>query len=263
VCVLLSRVLLFATPWTVACQAPLSMEFSRQEYWSGLPFPSPGDLPDLEIKLRFLLHCRQILYHLSHLESPRGAFKPWCLGLTPMNDLTGFKCNLDRRVKKKKTSQVIPIPMSSGCCAMVTASCQPLLWGLYPGKSICAPVHRLLQLCTTSSNLETLSFLENKNMATIITCFKFLYTWHVNTIIYIFVSHFLLLSLSSSTQNQPFLGLHQQTPLSPIHISSRTCLFEYLGATAHSEHFVLCHGIFKTWLLSQGLIFICWVYYAM
>ena len=42
----LSRALLFATPWTVACQAPLSMGFSRQEYWSGLPFPSPGDLPD-------------------------------------------------------------------------------------------------------------------------------------------------------------------------------------------------------------------------
>ena len=42
----LSRVLLFAIPWTVACQAPLSMRFSRQEYWSGLPFPSPGDLPD-------------------------------------------------------------------------------------------------------------------------------------------------------------------------------------------------------------------------
>ena len=33
-------------PWTVACQAPLSMGFSRYEYWSGLPFPSPGDLPD-------------------------------------------------------------------------------------------------------------------------------------------------------------------------------------------------------------------------
>ena len=43
---LLSRVWLFVTPWTVAYQAPLSMEFSRQEYWSGLPFPSPGDLPD-------------------------------------------------------------------------------------------------------------------------------------------------------------------------------------------------------------------------
>ena len=41
-----SRVGLFATPWTVAFQAPPSMGFSRQEYWSGLPFPSPGDLPD-------------------------------------------------------------------------------------------------------------------------------------------------------------------------------------------------------------------------
>ena len=39
-----------ATPWTVACQATLSMGFSRQEYWSGLPFPSPGDLPDLGIE---------------------------------------------------------------------------------------------------------------------------------------------------------------------------------------------------------------------
>ena len=45
-CQLLSRVQLFATPWTVACQAPLSLGFSRQEYWSGLSFPSPGDLPD-------------------------------------------------------------------------------------------------------------------------------------------------------------------------------------------------------------------------
>ena len=42
----LSRVRLVATPWTVANQAPPSMGFSRQEYWSGLPFPSPGDLPD-------------------------------------------------------------------------------------------------------------------------------------------------------------------------------------------------------------------------
>ena len=43
---LLSRVRLFATPWTVAYQAPQSMEFSRQEYWSGVPLPSPGDLPN-------------------------------------------------------------------------------------------------------------------------------------------------------------------------------------------------------------------------
>ena len=42
----LSPVQLFATPWIVVHQAPPSMGFSRQEYWSGLPFPSPGDLPD-------------------------------------------------------------------------------------------------------------------------------------------------------------------------------------------------------------------------
>ena len=42
----LSRVRLFATPWTVAYQTPPSMGFSRQEYWSGVPFPSSGDLPD-------------------------------------------------------------------------------------------------------------------------------------------------------------------------------------------------------------------------
>ena len=41
-----------ATPWTVACQAPLFLGFSRQEYWSGLPFPSPGDLPQLGIEPR-------------------------------------------------------------------------------------------------------------------------------------------------------------------------------------------------------------------
>ena len=43
---LLSRVRLFVTPWTVAYQASQSMEFSRQEYWNELPFPSPGDLPN-------------------------------------------------------------------------------------------------------------------------------------------------------------------------------------------------------------------------
>ena len=47
-----SHVQLFVTPWTVAYQASPSMEFSRQEYWNGLPFPSPGDLPDPGIELR-------------------------------------------------------------------------------------------------------------------------------------------------------------------------------------------------------------------
>ena len=49
---LLSHVRLLATPWTVAQQAPPSMGFSRQEYWSRLPFPSPGDLPDPGIEPR-------------------------------------------------------------------------------------------------------------------------------------------------------------------------------------------------------------------
>ena len=49
----LSHVQLFATPWTVAYQAPLSIGFSRQESWSGLPFPSPGGLPDQGIEPGF------------------------------------------------------------------------------------------------------------------------------------------------------------------------------------------------------------------
>ena len=48
----LSRVQLFVTPWTVAYQVPPSMGFFSQEYWSGLPFPSPGDLPDPGIEPR-------------------------------------------------------------------------------------------------------------------------------------------------------------------------------------------------------------------
>ena len=51
----LSHVRLFATPWTVACQAPLSMEFSRQEYWIRLSFPPPGDLPSPGIRLSSLV----------------------------------------------------------------------------------------------------------------------------------------------------------------------------------------------------------------
>ena len=58
---LLSRVRLFATPWTVSHQAPPSMEFSRQEYWSGLPFPSPGSFPTQGSNLG-LPHCGQTLY---------------------------------------------------------------------------------------------------------------------------------------------------------------------------------------------------------
>ena len=62
--------LTFATPWTVACQAPLFMGFFRQEYWSRLPFPSLGIFPIQESNPG-LLHCRQILYQLSYERSLR------------------------------------------------------------------------------------------------------------------------------------------------------------------------------------------------
>ena len=55
---------IFETPWTEACQSPLSMEFSRQKCWSGLPCPFQGDIldPGIDLCLIGLLHCRQILY---------------------------------------------------------------------------------------------------------------------------------------------------------------------------------------------------------
>ena len=65
VCVLShSHVWLFAAPWTVYCQAPLFMEFSRQEYWSGLPLSTPGDLPDSDWAHISCVSCtgRWILY---------------------------------------------------------------------------------------------------------------------------------------------------------------------------------------------------------
>ena len=60
----------FVIPWTVACQNPSSMGFSRQEYWSGLPFPSPGDLPDPGIEPMFPASLLQDSLLLSHQGSP-------------------------------------------------------------------------------------------------------------------------------------------------------------------------------------------------
>ena len=66
---LLSHIRLSVTPWTIAHQAPLSMEFSRQEYWSGCHFLFQGIFPTQGSNLG-LPHGRQILYHLSHQGSP-------------------------------------------------------------------------------------------------------------------------------------------------------------------------------------------------
>ena len=72
---LLSRVRLFVTLWTVARQAPLSMGFSRQEYWSGLPFPPPGDLPDPETEPRLL----RLLHWQADSLAPRHLGSLWSL----------------------------------------------------------------------------------------------------------------------------------------------------------------------------------------
>ena len=71
-----SHVQLFVTLWTVAHQVPLSMEFSRQEYQSGQPFPSPGYLPEPRIERWNSCFVVKILYHLSHQGSPREV-KEW------------------------------------------------------------------------------------------------------------------------------------------------------------------------------------------
>ena len=65
----LSCVRLFVTTWTVACQTSLPMEFSRQEYWSGLPFPIPGDLPKPGIE-HVSLESPALASGLGHWESP-------------------------------------------------------------------------------------------------------------------------------------------------------------------------------------------------
>ena len=64
---------LFATPWTVACHVPESTGFSRKEYWSGVPGPPPGDLPNLDGTHVSYVSCigKKILYRCRHLGSPR------------------------------------------------------------------------------------------------------------------------------------------------------------------------------------------------
>ena len=80
----LSHVLLFATPWTIAYQVPLSMGFPRQEYWSALPFSSPEDLPHPGIKLMFLVSPALV----GRFFTPEPPGKPKsCLGYKLAQDL--------------------------------------------------------------------------------------------------------------------------------------------------------------------------------
>ena len=99
----LSHVQLFATPWTVPYQAPPSMEFSRQEYWSGLPFPSPGDLPNPGIKLG-----SPALQTDALLSEPPGKPHKIHIDAIKMNEADSFTSrNLQMKKKGANTSLVM------------------------------------------------------------------------------------------------------------------------------------------------------------
>ena len=112
-CVLahLSRVWLFGTPWAVAHQAPLSMGFSRQECWSGLPSPPPGDLPS-QGSNPHLLHCRWVLYPLSHLGSP--TLVRACVKYTKESTFESWLCASQQRLG------LVPVVCWCRCCWIKT-----------------------------------------------------------------------------------------------------------------------------------------------
>ena len=106
---MLSRI--FATPWTIACQASLSVEFSRQEYWSGLPFSTPGDIPNPE-SLLCLLYWQVDSLPLCHLGNP-----------------IIYACSLSKRKvlmlsKRQQTTRtwthsvMLPVKLSCSTCAL-------------------------------------------------------------------------------------------------------------------------------------------------
>ena len=121
-----------ANPWTIACQAPLSMGFSRQEYWSGLPFLSLGDLPDpgiepgqaddwiesLEsIELIQLNHCRQMIYQLSYEGSPKAGLSGVGFEPTPPGETAIWMQHLRLLVHLESKSSPGVIRVGKTCLA--------------------------------------------------------------------------------------------------------------------------------------------------
>ena len=107
-----SRVWLLGTPWTVGHQAPLSMEFSRQEYWNGLPFPSPWDPPDSGIKLESPA-LQAILYDWATREAS-------IIGLN--------KCNSCPWSSYGVTSSLLTFSFCALCNDFQISSIKPCLW---------------------------------------------------------------------------------------------------------------------------------------
>ena len=141
-----SHVRLLATLWTVARQAPLSMGFSRQEYWSGLPFLLPRDLPNPGINI-FYVSCigRQVLYHWCHLGSPMAeGWRPTHLGDQMVDNI--LKMTLSRNsnrlypqfklLKQSPPSSSIKISSLSGSIVFGVWLCVLLNMNLFLPTSI-------------------------------------------------------------------------------------------------------------------------------
>ena len=102
----LSRVRLFKTPWTAAYQAPPSMGFSRQEYWSGLLFPPPGDLPSPRIKLIDFLHWWADSLPLNHREAPWVALNNGKIRMSFFSSQSSHNHTIKRKCWVNKTKHI-------------------------------------------------------------------------------------------------------------------------------------------------------------
>ena len=141
----LSRVRLLATPWTAAYQAPLSMGVSRQEYWSGVPLPSPGSKwgPSIFIIQIVLLWYHENIIFLCNLHSDHSPFPPYKICTSQwLRDLT----YLDHLQKKKREIQLV---IQGGVFSSVAQLC-PTLCDPMDCSTPGFPVHyQLLELAQT------------------------------------------------------------------------------------------------------------------
>ena len=127
-----SRVGLFATPWTVAHEAPLSMGFSRQEYGSGLPFPSPGDLPDTGIEAESPALQADSLLSAPGIATPTPSLPHSALGLSDSRIL--WVCHSDSLWAFASLSQ--PISQCSLCLPLSVLLPPPTPLPVFPAEQI-------------------------------------------------------------------------------------------------------------------------------
>ena len=131
----------------MACQTPLSMGFFKQEYWSELPFSSPGNLPNMAQGLNLdLLHCKQILYHLSHQGSPNEPYNTPSKEVIRTTSLAIHDKSLliDKLVVVQSLSHVrlFVIPWTAACQASLSFTISQRLLKLMSFESV-MPSHPL------------------------------------------------------------------------------------------------------------------------